>query len=141
MSHDSPFARASVELNFDSENLPDLYCPVTRKLIMPGFVYYETTTSGDGIDYDAIETVMFVFVAGEPIYTSNLTDEAIVQKRSEMRTEGQIAEDDELDAFAAITEHLDLGPAPLVLNITWDGNRDSGVFIGLDLVAPIEEAE
>jgi len=135
------YERASVPLDFDSENSPDIYCPVTRKLILPGFVYFEPTSSGDEIDYDAIETVMFVFAAGDALYTSSITDEAIEQKRKELQAAGQIEDADDLDDFDVISEHLNLGPTALVLNITWQGDRNSAVIIGLDLGAPLAGAE
>lgn len=133
----SSYARATVALNFENQTSPDLYCPVTRKLILPGFAYFGAAASGDEFDYDAIETVMFVLVAGEPHYLSAALGEAIEDKRRELEKAGDIEDVDDLSDCDVIAEHLDLGPAALVLSVTWERDSNSVIIIGLDLGAPV----
>jgi hypothetical protein len=137
----SSYARASVHLDFEHDNSPSLYCPVTRQLLLPGFVYFGSTAPWDEIDYDGIETVMFVFVAGAPLYLSGLVEESIDARRVELRTELARAEQtlphEGSSDLEIVARNLDLGPAALVLCVTWNGREDTGVVIGLDLAAPL----
>ncbi len=133
----SSFENSLIHVIFDGETSPDLYCPVTRKLIVPGTVNFEPTSSGDKINYADIETVMFVFLADEPVYVSENVEAAIDERRAALEKAGDIEDADDLSEFDVVSEHLPLGPAAMIFKVVWDGSDDTAVIVGLDLAATV----
>jgi len=142
MSETSEFKRALVSIEWRSDApMPALRCPITGKIIVPGYDLAMGTPPEDPVEaeWGDVSTVLFYLnpEVGEFEYITPALETMIDRKRSEL--EQSIGEEaEELSDFEILEEHVEsLGDVPLVFRLTtYDvGPIGETVYVGLDLAA------
>jgi hypothetical protein len=142
MKDGNAFSAALIEIEWNSDAPPALYCPITGQIVAVGYDP-QTGRFFDGQQepkWETIPTVLFHYYpeVGEFSYIKPGLQKTIDEKR---RALGDDAED--LEDFAILEEHVEsLGKAPLVFSLTTHGMASgpvsSTVYVGLDLAAGSE---
>ncbi|TVQ32587.1 MAG: hypothetical protein EA370_12290 [Wenzhouxiangella sp.] len=118
-----------------------LRCPVTGMVVSEGFgpdQDPDRDTPLQPVDKQC-PTLLFRYnyEAGMEYVEAGLA-EKIADKRQELAEAGE--DEDLLDDFEIITEHLDkLGEAPLIIDMPTEGLTGDGITIGLDLARAIPD--
>ena len=154
MDYDFNFFDRCMRLDFDSNSVPQINCPISSQPIFPSMTNHgvfwagEPHSQGPFVDYSNIQSGMFAIYAGrdEGDYfrddIENLIENSRTELKDQMRDEDETYdEEDFYNDYPDVTDFFQkhvrmINSLCRIFHIVLDGDEKNSIFIGIDYSIP-----